>query len=533
MAPRGGDRGGPAVAASPAPVSVRELCERSAKRTHSMFETASTSDRPPTHEPSVKLKMAVKIRDDFEAVRRGPRGVAPARDTPSMPKNPSHPTTVPSAAPPTMHAMRSEETDAMPNSASVIPGLAEAAAAKEKASDVAALIDAIDNGDRSASLQSSAVAPVGASGSSALAVAGQTGVHAAFKKRHETSAALIPRLASKWPRPKWHQPWKLYRVISGHMGWVRSVHVDPSNEWFVTGSADRTIKVWDLASGQLRLTLTGHIEQVTGLAVSDRHPYMFSCGLDKQVKCWDLEYNKVIRHYHGHLSGVYALALHPELDVLMTGGRDSACRVWDMRTKVQAMCLSGHDNTVGCIVSQRTNPQVMTGSYDSTVKLWDLAAGKCATTLTHHKKGVRALALHPREFSFLSASADNIKKFGMSSEGGGGAAFKHNMLSKQRTIVNALAVSEDDVVVSGGDDGSLWFWDYNSGHCFQQSQAKVQPGSMESEAGVFAATFDKTGTRLITVEADKTIKMWKQDEDASETTHPNLPFAPPKDMRRF
>ena len=86
-------------------------------------------------------------------------------------------------------------------------------------------------------------------------------------------------------------PWKLYRVISGHQGWVRScVVVDPGNEWFVTGSADRTIKVWDLASGNLKLTLTGHIEQVTGLCVSPRHPYMFSCGLDKKVKCWDLEY---------------------------------------------------------------------------------------------------------------------------------------------------------------------------------------------------------------------------------------------------
>ena len=73
---------------------------------------------------------------------------------------------------------------------------------------------------------------------------------------------------------------------------VRSVAVDPSNEWFVTGSGDRTIKFWDLASGQLKLTLTGHIEQVTGLAISPRHPYMFSCALDKMVKCWDLEYNK-------------------------------------------------------------------------------------------------------------------------------------------------------------------------------------------------------------------------------------------------
>ena len=115
--------------------------------------------------------------------------------------------------------------------------------------------------------------------------------------------------------------------------------MDPGNEFFATGSADRTIKIWDLASGQLKLTLTGHIEQVwpparactcecarmhdsasaakshppsacfarvgslvlrlwlgvqvTGLALSPRHPYMFSCGLDKQVKCWDLEYNKV------------------------------------------------------------------------------------------------------------------------------------------------------------------------------------------------------------------------------------------------
>jgi len=48
-------------------------------------------------------------------------------------------------------------------------------------------------------------------------------------------------------------------VISGHLGWVRAIAVDGSNEWFATGAADRTIKIWDLASGVLKLTLTGHI----------------------------------------------------------------------------------------------------------------------------------------------------------------------------------------------------------------------------------------------------------------------------------
>ena len=42
------------------------------------------------------------------------------------------------------------------------------------------------------------------------------------------------------------------RVISGHTGWVEAVAVDPSNDWFATGSADRTIKIWcDVTSGFL------------------------------------------------------------------------------------------------------------------------------------------------------------------------------------------------------------------------------------------------------------------------------------------
>ena len=48
-------------------------------------------------------------------------------------------------------------------------------------------------------------------------------------------------------KPKWRAPWKLKTVISGHLGWVRAVAVDPANEWFATGAGDRTIKVPSLA----------------------------------------------------------------------------------------------------------------------------------------------------------------------------------------------------------------------------------------------------------------------------------------------
>lgn len=346
-------------------------------------------------------------------------------------------------------------------------------------------------------------------------------------ERNFSTSALIERIPSKWPRPVWHAPWKNYRVISGHLGWVRSIAFDPSNTWFCTGSADRTIKIWDVASGKLKLTLTGHIEQVRGLAVSQRHTYMFSAGDDKQVKCWDLEQNKVVRSYHGHLSGVYCLAVHPTIDLLLTGGRDSVCRVWDVRTKVQVFALSGHDNTVCSVFTRPTDPQVVTGSHDTTIKFWDLRYGKTMLTLTHHKKSVRAMAMHPSEHCFASASADNIKKFSLPK-----GEFLHNMLSQQKTIINAMAVNEEGVMATGGDNGSMWFWDWKSGHNFQQAQTIVQPGSLDSEAGIYAMSYDITGSRLVTCEADKTIKMWKEDENATPETHP-LNFKPPKDIRRF
>ena len=358
--------------------------------------------------------------------------------------------------------------------------------------------------------------PVAAGGSSS------SGSSAVVHMKSNPSEALTVRggKAVGISKPKWHAPWELSAVLSGHLGWVRSIAFDPSNEWFVTGSADRTIKCWDFAKccagveGGLKLTLTGHIDTVRGLAISPRHPYMFSVGEDKLVKCWDLEYNKVIRHYHGHLSAVYCVTIHPTLDIIITGGRDSVARVWDMRTKQQIHLLGGHTEAVGTVVSNSVDPQVITGSFDSTIKLWDLAAGKCVTTLTHHKKAVRSIVVNPREFSFASASADNIKKWQCRD-----GRFLKNF-SGQNSVVNALAMNEDGVLFSGGDNGSLRWWDYETGYCFQQEVTVPQSGSLDAEAGIYAATFDYSGTRLLTCEADKSIKIWKENPNATDATHP-------------
>uniref|UniRef100_A0A0G4IAR2 Uncharacterized protein n=1 Tax=Chromera velia CCMP2878 TaxID=1169474 RepID=A0A0G4IAR2_9ALVE len=365
--------------------------------------------------------------------------------------------------------------------------------------------------------------------SAAMQQDSRTAASASASASSSNLGQLAIRAAPHIPRPTWHPPWKLMRVISGHTGWVRCVAVDPNNEFFVSGGNDRLIKIWDLASGTLRLTLTGHINSVRGLALSTRSPYLFSCGEDNTVKCWDLEQNKVIRSYHGHLSGVYSLALHPALDVLFSGGRDSVVRVWDIRTKTQIHCLSGHSGTIMALESQSAEPQLISGAMDNTIRLWDLIGGKSRATLTHHKKSVRALSIHPTQYTFCSAAADHIKvwrcpngNFERNVPGGG-------------AIPNCTAIKnygDSSILVVGADNGFLNFYDYKSGYRFQSTQSQVQPGSMEAENAIFACAFDQSQTRLITGECDKTIKIWKEDDEATEDTHP-VTWRPPKDPRKM
>lgn len=74
---------------------------------------------------------------------------------------------------------------------------------------------------------------------------------------------------------------------------------------------------------------------------------------------------------------------------------------------------------------------MITGSHDCQIKLWDLIAGKAMTTLTHHKKAVRALKMHTKEFSFVSAAADNMKKWQVR---GYGTALPHQSVARRDSL---------------------------------------------------------------------------------------------------
>lgn len=87
----------------------------------------------------------------------------------------------------------------------------------------------------------------------------------------------------------------------------------------------------------------------------------------------------------------------------------------------------------------------------------------------------------------MSGAADNLKKWH-----GKDGTFIRNY-SGHNAIVNTMSLNQDNVLISCGDDGSMKFWDYTTGYCFQSDKTIPQPGSLDSERGIYSSCFDHTG----------------------------------------
>ena len=77
-------------------------------------------------------------------------------------------------------------------------------------------------------------------------------------------------------------------TLKGHRGAVKCVSFTPDGKRIVSGSGDKTVKVWDAQTGQETLTLKGHLDNVNGVSFSPDGKRIVSGSYDKTVKVWDV-----------------------------------------------------------------------------------------------------------------------------------------------------------------------------------------------------------------------------------------------------
>jgi WD40 repeat protein len=331
----------------------------------------------------------------------------------------------------------------------------------------------------------------------------------------------------------------LVRTLEGHTIWVRGVAVTPDGRYAVSASADHTLKVWDLSTGNEIRTLHGHTEAVNGVAVTPDGRLAVSASYDLTLKVWDLSTGNEIRTLHGHTLAVIGVAVTPDGRLAVSASSDQTLKVWDLTTGNEIRIFHGHTGQVTGVAITPDGRLAVSASDDHTLKVWDLTTGNDIRTLHGHTDPVTGVAVTPDSRLAVSASWDNTLKVWDLATGNDIRTFHHSQtwagtgvavtpdgrlavsaswarlkvwdlatgndirtLHGHTYLVNGVAVTPDGrLAVSASDDHTLKVWDLSTGH---GNDIRIFHGHTEKVNGM-AVTPD--GRLAVSASSDQTLKV--------------------------
>ena len=174
------------------------------------------------------------------------------------------------------------------------------------------------------------------------------------------------------------------KTLNGHKHRVYSVAFSPDGETLVSGSDDNTIRLWDVDTGETERILTGHagefdvdngpfsVKGVKSVAFSPDGKTLASGGGDNVIHLWDIGTGNRKMTLVGHTNGVFSLAFSPDGETLASGSVDSDIRLWDPHTGQHKKTLTGHANWVRSIAFSPDGKTLVSGSDDGSVLIWEL-----------------------------------------------------------------------------------------------------------------------------------------------------------------
>jgi WD40 repeat protein len=177
------------------------------------------------------------------------------------------------------------------------------------------------------------------------------------------------------------------KTLKGHSNWVNAI-VILSNETIASCSDDETVCIWKFRTffrSFRKTTLKGHTRSVDCIAkisiqsIDSKNLYLLSGSSDKTIKLWDIDTAKCLRTFEGHEAPVVCLDSLTNERVLSSSA-DKTIKIWNVNNAFCLLTLSGHTDLVYC-VRALSDDRIISGSRDRTIKVWCLQTNSCIETI--------------------------------------------------------------------------------------------------------------------------------------------------------
>jgi hypothetical protein len=285
------------------------------------------------------------------------------------------------------------------------------------------------------------------------------------------------------------------RRLEGHTAEVLGCALDASGRHALSASADRTVRVWDTATGQELRRFEGHNGAVLGVAFSPDGRLAASCGEDRVIRLWDVNTGKEQRRLEGHTEIVNNVAFSPDGRLLASASDDHSVRLWDVATGKEVKRLLGHPQGVYCVVFGPDGKWLASGGSDQTVRLWT-TAGKEIRQLQGHTGQILAVAFAPGGRHLLSSGEDQSIRLWDTTSG------KEMRRYEGHTApVGGLAFAPDGLrFLSCSDDQTIRVWELTTGKELRQLKGHT--------AAVYRVAVSQDGRLALSCSLDRTLRVW-------------------------